>query len=243
MKDCLVEIVSNKKIADGVYEMTLKGDYKETRPGQFLELALPGRYLRRPFGIADREGDAIKILYKVQGAGTAYMTELMASEKLSLLTPLGNGFNFYKADTALILGGGIGIAPLFYLAKSLSERGVHIDAVLGFRTGSESFYIDEFKKYANVTVVTDDGTLGLKGNVVTVLNEVAPARGRYYACGATPMLRAVQKYSDNGELSLEARMACGFGACMGCSIKTKSGAKRVCKEGPVFDAAEVIFDD
>lgn len=240
MKQEILTVKSNVKIAEGIYRMELSGSAVKLHAGQFAEFGLPNFTLRRPFSIADANGEELTVLYKVVGDGTLYMTKIAEGEKIDVLNGLGNGFSS-NAKKPLLIGGGIGVAPLYLLAKTYAEKGVLPTAVFGFRTASEAYYIDEFKRYCNVTVATDDGTLGFKGNAVQALASLEIDYDYYHACGALPMLKALQKVSVSGELSLEARMGCGFGACMGCSVMTTNGAKRVCKEGPVFSAKEVIL--
>ncbi len=234
-----VRIVSNNRLSDGVYELVLDGASK-VDCGQFIELTIPGFYLNRPFSVADYENGKLTVLYKILGEGTLAMTALKEGTYLDMINGLGNGFLVDRAEKPLLVGGGIGIAPLYYLAKELVKRGKTPTIVLGYRTKNEVFYLKEFEKLGVTMVATDDGTLGLKGNVLTVIKASEIDFDYYYACGPMVMLNALKAYSTKGEISLEARMGCGFGACMGCSIMTTSGTKRVCKEGPVFDAGEVI---
>ena len=234
-----VKIISNNRLSDGVYELVLEGA-SQVDCGQFIELTIPGFYLNRPFSVANYEDGKLTVLYKILGEGTLAMTALKEGTYLDMINGLGNGFLVDKADKPLLVGGGIGIAPLYYLAKELVKRGKKPTIVLGYRTKNEVFYLKEFEKLGVTMVATDDGSLGLKGNVLTVIKASEIDFDYYYACGPMVMLNALKSYSTKGEISLEARMGCGFGACMGCSIMTTSGTKRVCKEGPVFDAGEVI---
>lgn len=241
MKQTDYIVQSNNKIASSVYELKLSGE-TNFRAGQFVELAVGGFSLRRPFGVADCESGVLTLLYRVQGAGTEAMTKWKSGDMVNALVGLGNGFHTAELPKKpVIIGGGMGIAPLYYLAKTIAAAGVRPSAVLGFKNKAEAFYIDKFINYCDVTVATDDGGIGVKGNVIDALNYNKIECDYYYACGPEIMMRNLQKLPYRGELSLEARMGCGFGACMGCSIHTTSGAKRVCKEGPVFSAAEVIF--
>lgn len=241
MKQAKLKVLSNIKLTDCVYELKLVGDVGEAKAGQFIEIALSGFCLRRPFGVCDIADDTLTILYRVQGQGTEAMTKLCEGEVLDCLTGLGNGFDTEKSQKPLVIGGGMGIAPLYLLVKTLIAEGKEPTVVLGYKTKHDAFYIKEFEKLARVIVATDDGSQGITGNVLHAVQKSGIVYDYYYACGPMIMLKSLAEYSPNGEISLEARMGCGFGACMGCSIQTKEGAKRVCKEGPVFSSAEVIF--
>lgn len=241
MKQTDYIVQSNIEIASSVYELKLSGE-TNFRAGQFVELAVGGFSLRRPFGVADCGLGALTLLYRVQGAGTDAMTKWKIGDKVNALVGLGNGFNTAELPKKpLIIGGGMGIAPLYYLAKTIAASGVRPAAVLGFKNKEEAFYIDKFMDYCDVTVAADDGGIGVKGNVIDALNYYNIDCDYYYACGPEIMMKNLQRLPYKGEMSLEARMGCGFGACMGCSIQTVSGPKRVCKDGPVFSASEVIF--
>ena len=236
-------VKTNKKIAKDVYEMTLCGDTsKITAPGGFAELELPGFYLRRPISICDVEGDILTLIYKVVGIGTDAMSEYKEGVQLDILTGLGNGFNADAlCNSPLLVGGGVGVPPLYYLCKKLIAKGKTPSVILGFNTSDDVFYKDEFEALGvKVTVTTADGSFGTKGFVTDAL-----ALHEYdytYSCGPLPMLKALYTNTDvDGEYSFEARMGCGFGACMGCSIPTKNGMKRVCKEGPVFKKEEIVW--
>lgn len=235
-------IVSNEAIAERVYRMVLQGDTQGMMPGQFVEIAVPGRYLRRPISVSDVEGDRLTIIYKTVGHGTAAMAQMQAGETLDILTCLGNGYDLSKTqDDVLLIGGGVGVPPLIYLAKRLREQGRNVHVVIGFNTQSEVFAEKEFAAMGcTVEVCTMDGSYGLRGVVTDVIATPAPY---YFACGPLPMLRAVaEKIGTNGQMSMEERMGCGVGICVGCSIETKNGVKRVCKEGPVFNANEVTLN-
>ena len=236
-------VKTNEKIAKDVYLMTLSGDTsKITSPGGFVELELPGLYLRRPISVCDVEGDTLTLIYKVVGVGTDAMCKYGSGTRLDLLTGLGNGFSL-DADTKnpLLVGGGIGVPPLYMLCKRLIEKGVNPSVILGFNTKDDVFYKDEFEALGvKVTVTTADGSYGTKGFVTDALD--AHTYDYTYACGPLPMLKALyDRAGVGGEYSFEARMGCGFGACMGCSIPTKNGMKRVCKEGPVFKKEEIVW--
>ncbi|MBQ8172422.1 MAG: dihydroorotate dehydrogenase electron transfer subunit [Mailhella sp.] len=216
--------------------MVLAGDTSAmTAPGQFVEISLEGFFLRRPISICDYDDSSITIIYKVVGQGTDAMTRLKAGDTLDLLTGLGNGFDPAKSGEApLLVGGGVGVPPLYNLAKKLLAAGKKVNVILGFNKAEEIFYAEEFKALgANVTVTTVDGSVGVKGFVTNALPE---SISFVYTCGPLPMLKALYKATGDisGEYSLEERMGCGFGACMGCSIMTREGAKRVCKDGPIF---------
>lgn len=235
-------IVSNEAIAERVYRMVLQGDTQGMMPGQFVEIAVPGRYLRRPISVSDVEGDRLTIIYKTVGHGTAAMAQMQAGETLDILTCLGNGYDLSKTqDDVLLIGGGVGVPPLIYLAKRLREQGRNVHVVIGFNTQSEVFAEKEFAAMGcTVEVCTMDGSYGLRGVVTDVIATPAPY---YFACGPLPMLRAVaEKIGTNGQMSMEERMGCGVGICVGCSIETKNGVMRVCKEGPVFNANEVTLN-
>ncbi|MBO4562139.1 MAG: dihydroorotate dehydrogenase electron transfer subunit [Clostridia bacterium] len=239
MKQELLTVIENAPLTDAVYRMRLSGCAGENRPGQFVNIRLEGFYLRRPISVCDFENGVLTIIYKAVGRGTDAMTRVAPGEKLDVLTGLGNGYDLSAAGEApLLVGGGVGVPPLYYLAKELIKRGKAVSAVLGFNAASEIFYEDEFRALgASVAVTTVDGSRGIKGFVTDALPESATY---LYACGPLPMLKALTKACPvSGELSLEERMGCGFGACMGCSIMTKSGAKRVCKDGPVFGKEEL----
>lgn len=245
MKRETLLLTGNRSLTPTVFELTFSGA-SPMRAGQFVELEVEGRFLRRPISVGDSGRDGtLKLLVKTVGVGTDRMSRWQAGKEVSALTCLGNGFDL-SAEKPLLVGGGIGCAPLFMLARKFAEKGVRPTAVLGFQTASEIYYKDNFARYADVIVATDDGSEGYRGNAVAALRDKGFAAGvnfdRYYACGPAVMLRALSAWSTAGQLSLEARMGCGFGACMGCSIKTTDGFRRVCKEGPVFEAASVIWE-
>lgn len=244
MNKGIYEILYNKKIARGTYEMKLLGDTSALRrPGQFINIKLDGFYLRRPLSVCDYDGRGITVIYKVVGDGTEYMSKLDAHQRLDVLSGLGNGYDISKSgDAPLLIGGGAGVPPLYLLAKRLIKDGVDMKVIIGFNSAEEVFYENEFASLgAKVTVTTADGSYGAKGFVTDAL----PPCGSYsyfYACGPEPMLKAVCLACDTGgQLSFEERMGCGFGACMGCSCETKYGGKRICKEGPVLEKEEIIW--
>ena len=243
MKQGIFEITSNQALTKEVYRMVLAGDTSAvTAPGQFVELALPGKFLRRPISVSDWNADSLTLIYKVVGQGTEQMSQLPVGTKLDVLTGLGNGYNTaISGDTPVLVGGGVGVPPLYGLCKTLLTQGKHPAVVLGFNKASEIFLAEEFRALGvEVFIATADGSVGTKGFVTDVL-KVLPY-SYFYACGPLPMLRAMETVvTSDGQYSMEERMGCGFGACMGCSIQTKSGARRVCKDGPVFPREEVFF--
>jgi len=225
--------------------MVLKGDTQWiTRPGQFVNIELEGLYLRRPISICDWDDKSITIIYKVVGKGTELMSQMQPGVELDVLTGLGNGFNpDVENSKPLLVGGGVGVPPLYHLAKVLIADGRKVSVVLGFNTADEVFYADEFRALgADVYVSTADGSMGVKGFVTDAIREAAIDFDYFYSCGPLPMLKALCGCTDKpGELSFEERMGCGFGACMGCSCKTLTGNKRICKEGPVMRREEIIW--
>ena len=241
MKQTILTVTENAPLTSSVYRMRLRGDIGANRPGQFAQVSLPGLFLRRPISVCCAEGDTLTLIYKVVGRGTELMTRLPIGEKLDVLTCLGNGYDLEaSAEKPLLVGGGVGVPPLYYLAKELINKGKSVSVVLGFNTRDEIFYENEFASLGcRVTVTTADGSCGIKGFVTDAL----PGDADYfYACGPLPMLKALYRAADiPGEMSFEERMGCGFGACMGCSMMTRSGAKRVCKEGPVFKKEELLW--
>lgn len=243
MKKEILTVFSNKELVNGIYKMVLVGNVDAvTTPGQFINIALPSFTLRRPISVCDVGKNELTVIYKVVGQGTKCMSEFEKGVKLDVLLGLGNGYNLDAvADSALVIGGGVGVPPLYWLTKKLIQAGKQVDVIMGFNTAGEVFYEKEFVSLgANVTITTVDGTRGIKGFVTDAMDN---ARGDYFfACGPLPMLKAVEKRAAmRGQLSLEERMGCGFGACLGCSVETRNGAKRVCKEGPVFEKGEVIW--
>ncbi len=243
MKQGLFDIVSNKKIARDIYEMVLKGDtFDLSRPGQFINIKLDGLFLRRPISVCDYDDKTITIIYKVVGEGTEKMSK-MESGKLDILTGLGNGFDIEKSgDKPLLIGGGVGVPPMYNLCKKLTKEGKEVTVIMGFMSHDDVFYKAEFEKLgAKVLVTTNDGSEGIKGFVTDAMKEV-DGYTYFYTCGPEPMLKGVYDTSKtSGELSFEARMGCGFGACMGCSCETKYGNKRICKDGPVLLKEEIIW--
>lgn len=244
MKQSLFAIVKNVPLTESVYQMTLSGDVSEiTTPGQFINIKLDGLYLRRPISVCDVDGNTLTIIYKVVGKGTAQMAQ-MQSGTLDILTGLGNGYDLsVSGDKPVLLGGGVGVPPMYLLARRLIAQGKQVSVILGFNTASEVFYEEEFKALgADVTVTTVDGSYGVKGFVTDALKNIDYTY--FYTCGPEPMLKAVYNASvTSGQMSFEKRMGCGFGACMGCSCKTITGNKRICKEGPVMRKEEILWED
>ena len=245
MKQSVFEIVSNKPLTDSVFQMVLQGDTTAiTAPGQFVNLQLDGLYLRRPISVCDLDGDKLTIVYKAVGKGTEQMSRMQTGEKVDILTGLGNGYDLsLSGDKPVLLGGGVGVPPMYLLAKELLKQGKKVSVILGFNTKSEIFYEQEFKNLGcDVTVTTVDGSYGTKGFVTTALE--AMDYTYFYTCGPEPMLKAIYKASTtSGQMSFEERMGCGFGACMGCSCKTLTGYKRICKDGPVMRKEEILWED
>ena len=244
MKQEILTITENVPVTSCVYRMRLEGaDLEAQNPGGFVNIRLDGLFLRRPISVYDSEPGSLTILYKVVGKGTEQMAAMKPGETLDVLTGLGNGYDLSKSGEApVLLGGGVGVPPLYLLAKKLIAEGKKPQAVLGFNTAAEVFGEAEFKALGcGVTVTTADGSYGVKGFVTDAL----PAEYSYfYTCGPEPMLRAVYRATKtSGQLSFEERMGCGFGACMGCSCKTITGYKRICREGPVLEKEEVLWAD
>lgn len=244
MNQGLFTITENTSLAPAVYRLDLAGDTTAvTAPGQFVNIALSGCFLRRPISVCLAAEGQLTVIYKCVGKGTEQLAAMAPGARLDVLTGLGNGFDPTLAgDRPLLLGGGIGSAPLYWLAKVLRAAGKCVHVVLGFNTAEDVFYEEEFRALGClVTVATADGSRAVHGFVTDAL----PAEySFYYACGPEPMLRAVyDRAAGDGQLSFEARMGCGFGACMGCTRQTRSGPKRVCKDGPVFRKGEILWDD
>ena len=243
MKQSIFEILSNEALTDCVYKMVLAGDTSDiTNCGQFVNIQLDGMYLRRPISVCDYDDKTLTIVYKVVGKGTEAMAAMGVGTKLDILTGLGNGYDLTLAgDKPVLLGGGVGVPPMYNLAKKLREMGKEVKVILGFNVKSEIFYEEEFKALGcDVTVTTVDGSYGTKGFVTNALPEDYTY---FYTCGPEPMLKAVYRASKtSGQMSFEERMGCGFGACMGCSCKTLTGYKRICKDGPVMKKEEILWE-
>ena len=244
MKQQILTITENSPVTAAVYRMRLEGaDLEQQKPGGFVNIRLDGLFLRRPISVYDSEPGCLTILYKVVGKGTEQLAGMKPGETLDVLTGLGNGYDLSKSgDTPLLLGGGVGVPPLYLLAKQLIAQGKKVRAVLGFNTAEEVFGEAEFKALGcAVTVTTADGSSGVKGFVTDALPE---EYSYFYTCGPEPMLRAVYRTTKtSGQFSFEERMGCGFGACMGCTCKTITGYKRICRDGPVLRKEEIAWDD
>ena len=243
MKRVYFEITENIPIAPSVYKITLSGDASDiTRAGQFVNVKIDGLYLRRPVSVCDFSRDALTMIYKVVGKGTEKLSTKKPGEMLDVLSGLGNGYTLDNAGKRpLLIGGGVGVPPLYGLAKELKKLGAEVSVILGFNTKSEIFYREEFEQLgAKVLVTTADGSYGIKGFVTDALGQTDYTY--FYACGPEPMLKAVYKNTvTDGQFSFEERMGCGFGACMGCSCKTVTGYKRICKDGPVLEKGEILW--
>ena len=242
MKQGIYTITSNRPLTADVWEMKLAGDTSAiTAPGQFINIKLEGMFLRRPISICDWDETGLTLIYKVVGKGTEFMSTLPVGKELDILCGLGNGFDVAKCgETTVVLGGGVGVPPMYGLAKALKAAGKTPIAILGFNKAEEIFYVDQFKALGAETIVTTvDGSVGIKGFVTDAL----PEHYDYFCtCGPLPMLKAIYNSTKtSGLLSFEERMGCGFGACMGCSCKTKYGNKRICKDGPVLEKEEIIW--
>ncbi len=244
-KKGIYRILDNEALTASVWRMRLEGDTQWiTRPGQFVNIAIEGLYLRRPISVSDYDEHTLTLIYKVVGEGTRRMSEMGKGTELDLLTGLGNGFSVDAlSQKPLLVGGGVGVPPLYNLARKLLAQGKQVKVVLGFNTSEEIFYEEEFRKLGcEVYVATADGSHGVRGFVTTAIRECGIDFDYFYACGPLPMLRALyDAVEQDGEMSFEERMGCGFGACMGCSCETKYGAKRICKDGPVLKKEEIVW--
>lgn len=245
MKQSIFKIIENTQLTATVFKMKLQGDVSEiTSPGQFVNIKLQGLFLRRPISVCDSENGILTLIYKVVGKGTEQMSEMTEGEELDVLTGLGNGYNTeISGEKPVLLGGGVGVPPLYMLAKKLIAEGKKVTVILGFNTKEEIFCEEDFKTLgADVIVATADGSYGIKGFVTDALKDVDYTY--FYTCGPEPMLKALYKAtSTSGQFSFEERMGCGFGACMGCSCKTITGYKRICKDGPVLEKEEILWAD
>ena len=243
MKDTLFLVLTNKRIAHNTYECVMQGDTSDiTRSGQFVNIKLDGFYLRRPISVCNVDGDKLTIIYKAVGKGTEKMAEMTGGEKLLTLTGLGNGYDLDKSgDKPLLIGGGAGVPPMYQLCKELLSRGIKSTVILGFGKADEVFYKEEFEKLgAEVYVTTVDGSYGIKGFVTDAMSGIEYTH--FFTCGPEPMLKAIyDKSLTDGQFSFEERMGCGFGACMGCTCKTKYGYKRICRDGPVLFKEEIVW--
>ena len=245
MKQSIFTITQNIPLTSNVYKMRLEGDTSAvTASGQFVNIKLDGLYLRRPISVYDCDDSAVTIIYKVVGRGTEQISKMSVGETLDVLTGLGNGYDLDKSgDSPVLIGGGVGVPPMYLLAKKLKEQGKKLTVILGFNTKDEVFCEDDFRALgADVYVTTVDGSYGIKGFVTDALKDIEYSY--FYTCGPEPMLRALYKVTaTSGSFSFEERMGCGFGACMGCSCKTVTGYKRICKDGPVLEKEEILWED
>ena len=244
MKQTIFTIKENTPLTSNVYKMLLEGDTSHiTNCGQFVNIKLDGLFLRRPISVCDCEGDILTLIYKVVGKGTEQMSLMGKGETLDVLTGLGNGYDTtLSGDAPILLGGGVGVPPMYMLCKKLIGEGKRVRVVLGFNKADEVFYENEFRALgADVTVTTVDGSYGVQGFVTDVMKN--SEYSYFYTCGPELMLKAVYNTSvSEGQFSFEERMGCGFGACMGCSCKTITGYKRICKEGPVMKKEEILWE-
>lgn len=234
-------ITENKKLAQGTYRMAFEGRLAQFQAGQFLNLRVPGYYLRRPFAIAEHANDEFSIYYKVVGRGTEQMTQLPVGMEVELLAPLGNGFSSDLGQRPVLIGGGAGVGPIYAQAQALRQLGLDVTVVLGFQSAQYVYLAEEFEALGcTLYVTTDDGSYGIQGLVTAAFPKLDC--DCFYACGPTPMLKAAcTELNLPGEVSLEERMACGFGACVGCAVKTADGMQRVCKDGPVFRKEAMVW--
>ncbi len=243
MKESTFIIRSNTQIARSVYKMELCGDiFDITRPGQFVNIKLEGFFLRRPISVCDAEDGLLTVIYKVVGNGTSKMSKMNCGDTLDLLTGLGNGYDLSKSgEYPLLIGGGVGVPPLYMLCKRLISENKRPSVILGFNSSDEIILAEDFKSLGvDVKVTTADGSAGIKGFVTDAMDGISYSY--FYTCGPMPMFRAIEKKAlTSGQFSFEERMGCGFGACMGCSCKTKYGYKRICRDGPVLEREEIVW--
>ncbi len=245
MKQSIFKVKQNTPLTSNVYKMVLTGDTSDiTAPGQFVNIQLDGKFLRRPISVCDCVGDTLTLIYKVVGGGTEQMSKMPVGTELDILTGLGNGYDLtITGDAPLLIGGGVGVPPMYLLAKELVAQGKTVSVILGFNTKEEIFYEQEFKDLGcSVTVTTVDGSYGKKGFVTGPMADIHYTH--VCTCGPEPMLKAVYKTcTTDGQFSFEERMGCGFGACMGCSCKTITGYKRICREGPIMRKGDILWEN
>ena len=243
MRHSIFEIVSNRNLAPGVYEMVLRGlSTEDCTPGRFVQLKLDSFYLRRPISVCDAEDGKLTLVFKTVGRGTGAMAQYESGKRIDVLTGLGNGYNLDRSgERPLLIGGGAGVPPMYLLARRLIEQGKKPAVILGFNKAEEIFYADRFRALGIETIIaTADGSVGVKGFVTDAMEGLDYTYT--YACGPEPMLKAVyNRAATSGEYSFEERMGCGFGACMGCSCETKYGSIRICKDGPVLTKEEIVW--
>ena len=243
MQQQVLTVKENVKLTENIYRMILCGKVDAIKnSGEFINIEIPQLFLRRPISVCDYDEESVTIIYKVVGKGTEIMAKAVKGDKYDVLIGLGNGYSLEQSgDHALLLGGGVGVPPLYNLCKKLINQGKKVSVVLGFNTADEIFYENEFRELgADVRVTTVDGSYGIKGFVTDAISDIGYTY--FYTCGPEPMLRAVYKATNTeGQFSFESRMGCGFGACMGCSCKTNFGNKRICKDGPVFTKEEILW--
>ncbi len=243
MKHNVFIVNQNQLIAKNTMKMVLQGDTSAiTKAGQFVNIKIEGLFLRRPISVCDVQEDMLTIIYKVVGEGTEIMSEMKKGQQLDLLTGLGNGYNTGKSgERPLLIGGGVGVPPMYNLAKGLKDEGKEVQVILGFNTLEEVFYKEEFERLGvELHIATADGSVGTKGFVTDIMKNLKYTY--FYTCGPLPMFKAIEAIAKtSGQFSFEERMGCGFGACMGCSCKTKYGNKRICKDGPVLEREEIIW--
>lgn len=237
------EVIKNAPLNESIFLIELKGPTKWLKPGKFINIAIPNKYLRRPMSVYDWNDTSLKVIYKVVGQGTKILSQAKPKDKLDVLIDLGNSYHLVKDKKQLIVCGGTGIGSVYQLAKQLKQKHIDVTIIIGFKTKAEVFELNEWKKVCQQLIVcTDDGSYGFCGNVVDAMKHYKLLDTYYYTCGSENLMKAVYHAShSNGQLSLEARFGCGFGACMGCSIKTKKGPQRICKDGPIFNSQDLLW--
>ncbi len=246
LKQSIFKVKENGRIADSIFKMRLEGEHSFGFPGQFANVKLEGFYLRRPISVCDFDNGGFTLIYKTVGHGTDKMSAIREGAELDILTGLGNGYNTEKSgDKPLLIAGGSGVPPMYALAKALVNEGKAVTAALGFNRREDVYLVDELSALGvRVLCATADGSFGEKGFVTDALRAIAPEYSFFYACGPLPMYKAIREtVKTEGQYSFEERMGCGFGACMGCSMKTRTGARRICKDGPVFDSSDILWEE